>query len=212
MEWGPWYLFGVIGRNTPDNTVEHKNCSRCGPKPIDEFYKGVSICIECWLFNDRNNPVRKKNIQRYRKKWADNNPEKIKACAQKRRAMKINATVDWCDDEKIHSIYKAAHELKDSNEEVYAVDHIVPLIGRRLKYDSYTFQVCGLHWEGNLRPLDKSNNSSKSNKLEPEEALHMCADGVPDRLRVYVGSRCGKKIKVATFRKGVLEMKHEELV
>ena len=110
----------------------------------------------------------------YRKKYGLeyrlNNPEKIKQIARNwrsknrhyaiyrnafNRALKLQATPKWADKELIQDMYM---EAKYQQMEV---DHIVPLKGRT---------VCGLHWEGNLQLLTKSENCKKGNSHSEEYA------------------------------------------
>ena len=87
--------------------------------------------------------------------WAKNNPAKTAAMAAKRRAKKLQATPAWADLSAIAIFYEQADSLN------MTVDHIIPLQGKN---------VCGLHVENNLQLLTKSENSRKRNRFD-EHAL-----------------------------------------
>lgn len=89
--------------------------------------------------------------------WKKANPERHHACAAagsaRRRASRKQATPPWADQDVIAGIYKdAAYKQMD-------VDHIVPIQSKL---------VCGLHWEGNLQLLTRSQNTSKCNRNWPD--------------------------------------------
>ena len=69
----------------------------------------------------------------------------------RRRAVKRNALPQWADMGKINEFIKDCPPGFD-------VDHILPLSGRN---------VCGLHVLENLQFLPKSDNCSKSNRVNP---------------------------------------------
>lgn len=77
-------------------------------------------------------------------------PEKVRYATAKRRAMKLQATPHWANQEVIKQIYKEA------TEKGMHVDHIVPLNNPL---------VCGLHCEFNLQILPATENLRKSNKF-----------------------------------------------
>jgi 5-methylcytosine-specific restriction endonuclease McrA len=108
------------------------------------------------------------------KKWAKQNPEKVKTIrakwnkknlaikngfTAKRRANKIQATPTWLTKNHFNEIaefYKMAKELEKVFLWKQEVDHIVPLQGEN---------VSGLHVPWNLQILSKKENSSKGNKF-----------------------------------------------
>lgn len=122
-----------------------------------------------------NNPEKQRELERqYRK----NNPEKryiscktyrqknknlVNAWASMRRSVKVLATPNWANHQKIQEFYDTADGLSMITGEFYEVDHIVPLISN---------VVCGLHSEHNLRVITRSENRSKGNKhIEIEPCL-----------------------------------------
>ncbi len=68
------------------------------------------------------------------------------------RAQAKQATPKWANFEKMETIYSR----RVAGEQI---DHIVPL--------NHPF-VCGLHWEGNLEPLNSKANKEKGNKVWPD--------------------------------------------
>lgn len=107
--------------------------------------------------------VNKKAKSEYRKKFRKENRERLAPLeiyrANKRRAMKCNATPSWSQEDKIKVLYEKAKWLESLTGKKYHVDHIIPLQGKN---------VCGLHvWE-NLQILEMKLNIRKSNKFQGE--------------------------------------------
>ena len=98
-----------------------------------------------------SDPINKKKMAIYRKKFYSTKEGKAKmnANSNRRRAKKLNAIVAWTNIEKIKEIYKNCPKG-------YHVDHIIPLQGKN---------VSGLHVENNLQYLTATQNISKGNKL-----------------------------------------------
>lgn len=93
--------------------------------------------------------------------WQKNNPDKVNAKTAKRRALKLNATPNWLNEEqiqKIVSVYSQACELTSNTNVLHVVDHIVPL-NPRSKF------VCGLHVPWNLQVITAEENYNKSDKV-----------------------------------------------
>lgn len=94
------------------------------------------------------------------KKWRDNNPDKMRRDANKRRAAKLQATPGWHGEWEeffINEIYDIAVKRSQLTGVEYDVDHIIPLQGDL---------VCGLHTPLNLQLLTAKENGSKNNKWE----------------------------------------------
>lgn len=97
-------------------------------------------------------------IVAYSKEWRLQNPEKHAARQARRRAVKLQATPPWLNDEHQKAIlleYELAKWCSDVIGVRYDVDHIVPLKGNL---------VCGLHVPWNLQVILASDNRSKGNK------------------------------------------------
>ena len=97
--------------------------------------------------------------RKYKKAWKEANPEEVKAFTNDRRRRHKNATPKWLTVEQkaeIRKIYKEAIRLCADKPKSYAVDHIVPLMGK---------EVCGLHVPWNLQILTAEENFKKNNKL-----------------------------------------------
>lgn len=74
----------------------------------------------------------------------------------KRRTAEINATPPWVDVAAIVQVYVKAQQMTRETGVPYHVDHIVPLINKK---------VCGLHVPWNLQPIPAAENLAKSNKF-----------------------------------------------
>lgn len=125
-----------------------------------------------------------RHTEKRRQKAADyraRNPEAIKLAYTKsknknrayhtylesQRQQKIKqATPIWLSDsdkEWMVNIYKQSQHLKNQDNVVTAVDHIVPIKGEN---------VCGLNVPWNLRITTQKFNSAKSNKLEQNSPIY----------------------------------------
>lgn len=101
-------------------------------------------------FNNKNKKsyIKNKHDGRYTRKTA------------KRRSMKLKATPEWSESDKIKLVYKKAKELSELLGCDMEVDHYIPLNNPN---------VCGLHVWSNLQILEKEPNRQKSNKLLHKE-------------------------------------------
>ena len=109
----------------------------------------------------RANARSKDEINQYRKKHKEKNPEYYKALTSVRKRRHRDATPKWITTGHklaMRQLYLQAMELTKLTGERYVVDHIVPLISDA---------VCGLHVPWNLRVITQEENLRKSNKLEP---------------------------------------------
>lgn len=93
------------------------------------------------------------------KNWQLNNRHKVNSYNSKRRALEVSATPAWLTTEhksQIESFYWLAKMQNELTDDVYHVDHMIPLKGKT---------VCGLHVPWNLQVLVAKENLSKSNKV-----------------------------------------------
>lgn len=107
----------------------------------------------------RANARPKNEVNQYKKKYKEANPELYKALTSVRKRRHRKATPQWITaDQKLamRQLYLQAMEITKLTSERYVVDHIVPLI---------SFEVCGLHVPWNLRVITQEENLKKSNKL-----------------------------------------------
>ena len=95
------------------------------------------------------------------KKWAAANKHIVNALVARRVARKKQAVASWIDHDAVRAIYAQAAELTAQTGIRHEVDHIVPLQGQ---------MVSGLHWEGNLQILTKTENLRKKNKFTADPA------------------------------------------
>ena len=109
----------------------------------------------------RANARSKDEINQYRKKHKEKNPDYYKALTSVRKRRHRDATPKWITTGHklaMRQLYLQAMELTKITGERYVVDHIVPLISD---------VVCGLHVPWNLRVITQAENLKKYNKLEP---------------------------------------------
>jgi hypothetical protein len=114
------------------------------------------------LYNSKYKEIKKDELRAYRKNYKSQNKEKINANNSRRRASKLSRTPIWlCEEHKkqIVEIYKIAKQKTQQDNEIYHVDHIVPLQGET---------VSGLHVPWNLQVIHGKQNISKSNKIWPD--------------------------------------------
>ena len=157
-------------KNEKSSTMQfNKVCCTCEiEKPCIDFYKDKSMidgykyaCKEC------TKPKRKIQHRKYydnnsekiiqsQIKYQKDNPEIIRAKNAKRRAVKLQATVNWSNKEKINNFYINARQLELKDGVKRHVDHIIPLQGEN---------VSGLHVETNLQILTAEENHKKYNKF-----------------------------------------------
>jgi hypothetical protein len=132
-----------------------KKCPVCGDqKPLSEFNKNKSKkdglqyrCILC--------------IKAYNKEHYQKQKLHYDVRDAKRRADKMQRSPRWIKDvfvEEIKVIYRRAKLIKKFTGEVWHVDHIVPMKGKK---------VSGLHVPWNLQLLPAKENISKGNKFTP---------------------------------------------
>ena len=89
--------------------------------------------------------------------WQDNNRDKMNATAMKTHAERIKRKPKWIKDvflEDIKIWYRRAKLIKQFTNELWEVDHIVPMQGKN---------VSGLHVPWNLQLLTKKQNRQKRN-------------------------------------------------
>jgi hypothetical protein len=162
--------------------MEAKVCYCCGvEKPLSEFGKNKNrkdglhyVCKICHVIQvgESQKKHHGRHVERYKKHYADNREKRNKyskeyrqqnkaahnARANKRRAVKLNATPEWSDLEQITEFYECCLAFKLYSGGEYHVDHIVPLQSKL---------VCGLHVPANLQVLEAKDNLSKKNSWWP---------------------------------------------
>lgn len=107
---------------------------------------------------------RRNNMDRYKEliaAWTKKNSDKCAAMWARRKATKLQATPAWANKFFIEEAYSLARLRTKCTGIKWSVDHIVPLISKK---------VCGLHVEHNLAVIPASENSRKSNLYWPHMA------------------------------------------
>lgn len=110
-----------------------------------------------WYYNNKEYALEKNKIRG--KKWRQENKDKNAAKSNKRRAFKLKATPPWLTKEhykQIEAFYWLSKLQKELTDDVYHVDHIIPLQGKT---------VCGLHVPWNLQVIPATVNISKGNRI-----------------------------------------------
>lgn len=98
------------------------------------------------------------SILEQRKKYREDNPEKIRAHNGNRRAALRQAMPKWADRKLIADLYAEADRLGRATGRPYHVDHIIPLTHPL---------VCGLHVPANLQVIPGVENMRKRNLFVP---------------------------------------------
>lgn len=148
-----------------------KTCNTC--QPFSEFipnklgslgfYSKCKSCISLSAKILRNIPENKIKIKEYSRKHAKNNKAYYNEKSAKRRAMRIQATVEVEDKDFEDLFLKEVYDLAQMREKhtkiKWEVDHVVPLNSDK---------VCGLHVSWNLRVIIQSLNRQKLNHYWPD--------------------------------------------
>lgn len=118
-------------------------------------YKKTGYFIEFWRTLEKY----EEQLQGIRK-WQTDNRDKVNGYAATVRAKRIKRKPRWIKDvfeDEIKIWYRRAKILKQFTGQLWEVDHIVPMNGKK---------VSGLHVPWNLQLLTKKQNRDKSNKHE----------------------------------------------
>jgi 5-methylcytosine-specific restriction endonuclease McrA len=114
--------------------------------------KKTGYVLEFWRSNEKYEEELEKIV-----KWQAGNRDKMNATAAIVRAKRRNRKPKWIKDVFIEDIkiwYRRAKLIKQFTGQLWEVDHIVPLNGKK---------VSGLHVPWNLQLLTKKQNRDKSN-------------------------------------------------
>lgn len=98
-------------------------------------------------------------ISSFGKRWKAKNAHRVRAYLDKRKQFLKQAKPSWANDFFISEAYHLARLRTTLTGIPWQVDHIVPLVSDL---------VCGLHWEGNLQVITRTENATKNNKFTPE--------------------------------------------
>ena len=102
--------------------------------------------------------------------WQDANRDKVRAsvnkwgranpgCTAARKALQLNATPPWANKFFIEEAYHLAKLRTEMLGFAWQVDHIVPLVSKR---------VCGFHCEDNMQVIPATKNAAKGNRFWPD--------------------------------------------
>lgn len=89
--------------------------------------------------------------------WQKANKGRKNTATAKRRAAILQRTPTWVDLGAIEAVYIESARLQQKTGVAVAVDHVIPLQGKR---------VSGLHIAENLRVITRRENSRKRNSFE----------------------------------------------
>ena len=100
--------------------------------------------------------VNKEKIAATTLAYYEANKDKFFAKNAKARALKAPALLPTTDDKLIQNLYKQREHMSKKRNEVYHVDHIIPL------------SIGGAHHQDNLRIITAKENLEKKDKYIPE--------------------------------------------
>ena len=133
----------------------------CANGHVAERLKSNRTCIECLNIKKKKRgsipEVRSSDLKRLMN-WNKKNPHRHLARTRKRQAAKLQRTPNWLSTFQLKQMadtYAIAAKLTGITGELYHVDHIVPLQGKK---------VSGLHVPWNLQVIPAKDNLAKSNK------------------------------------------------
>lgn len=107
------------------------------------------------------NNANRERIARVGASWVRKNRDKVSASWARYHAAKLRAIPKWANQFVIGEAYHLAKLRTKILGYPWHVDHIVPLISKK---------VCGLHVENNLQVIPGSLNMSKGNRTWPDMA------------------------------------------
>jgi plasmid rolling circle replication initiator protein Rep len=87
--------------------------------------------------------------------WRQRHPDRVVEERNRRRANKLRAMPKWLKWGELRKVYNKCRQMTRETGQEYHVDHIVPLVNKR---------VCGLHVPWNLRIITAAENVQKNNK------------------------------------------------
>jgi len=134
-----------------------KKCTECKEvKPVEEFYKDKHLKngLKSWCKSCDAEATRQ---------WQINNPEKVNSKDSKRRALKLNSTVEKVDLLQLYNTHnwicgicdlKIDKRLKYPSPMRISHDHIIPL------------SKGGSHTYDNIQPAHLGCNISKGNRIK----------------------------------------------
>ena len=147
-------------------------CKQCDALRTRQYYvvnkKNVAIAKKRYydlnrenksVYNKKYREDNRDTLDSYLKRYRELNSDKMNSYAANRRAVKLQATPLWFDQDAISEFYTIAKMYQVYTGSEYHVDHIVPL---------NSDVVCGLHCDSNLQVLPASDNLSKGNRHWPD--------------------------------------------
>lgn len=133
-----------------DNRQENIVRMRARYSSMSDVYKAQAMA---WAEANRD------KVRQRAKRYYARRPEYFAEKARRKLIRIKEQTPIWANLDAIREFYRKARELTIATKVQHEVDHIVPLKGKNVR---------GLHWEGNLRIITRTENRMKSNKLEEE--------------------------------------------
>lgn len=149
-------------KNNPEKILEYKKQYRINKADKIKEYRDSRKEVDkelakIWRENNKDKQAA------YAKKWQQKNQHLKTAYQNKRRAQKLNASVEW-EKEFTDLVSLEAYHLcglrKKATGFTWHVDHVIPLCGTN---------VCGFHVWNNLAVIPAQVNLSKGNKFKLEQ-------------------------------------------
>lgn len=142
----------IVNRCKADPSVLEKRRAYTAARRQDPLIAEKSRASAA-AWNAANKARHLENVRR----WKSENQDAVAAYCAVKKGKRLLRKVAWADNEAIVAVYRQARELTEQTGMQWDVDHIVPLLGRR---------ISGLHVHTNLQVMLATTNRKKSNSYD----------------------------------------------
>lgn len=166
----PEYWTEYYARNQRELKQYQKTYNKNNKKKVAKRTKKYRIANATKLseYNKKYRLEKGQRIKERKKQYRQCNKGRIASANAARRAIKLKAKPPWLtpkQQKQIDAMFTLRDRLKKETGVPYHVDHIVPLIAKKLMGGKYVHVACGLHVPWNLQVVPAKQNLSKGPKL-----------------------------------------------